>query len=130
MPAVVCDKLYMVVRRFWWNPRKVAGNFLAWKSWDQLYYPKAGGGLGFRKAKIFNDALLAKITWMVISNRDSLRIRALISKYKVRSDWMDREAPKHASQTWKAIERQKKIIEKGACFIVGDGAAIDIWKDP
>ena len=67
---------------------------------------------------------------MVISNRDSLRIRALISKYKVRSDWMDREAPKHASQTWKVIERQKKIIERGACFIVGDGVAIDIWKDP
>ena len=43
---------------------------------------------------------------------------------------MDREAPKPASQTWKAIERQKKIIERGACFIVGDGVTIDIGKDP
>ena len=43
---------------------------------------------------------------------------------------MDREALKPASQTWKAIERQKKIIERGACFIMGDGAAVDIWKDP
>ena len=67
---------------------------------------------------------------MMISNRDSLCIRALISKYKVQSDWMDKEAPKHASQPWKAIEIQKKIIERGACFNLGDGAAVDIWKDP
>ena len=43
---------------------------------------------------------------------------------------MSREAPKNASQTWKAIERLKKTVECGACFLVGDGAVIDIWKDP
>ncbi len=37
---------------------------------------------------------------------------------------------KNASQTWKAIERLKCVIAKGACFLVGDGAMIDIWKDP
>lgn len=37
---------------------------------------------------------------------------------------------KNASQTWKAIERLKCVIAKGACFLVGDGEIIDIWKDP
>ena len=37
---------------------------------------------------------------------------------------------KSASQTWKAIERLKSLIASGACFLVGDGATIDIWKDP
>uniref|UniRef100_A0A2N9I0Z5 Reverse transcriptase domain-containing protein n=1 Tax=Fagus sylvatica TaxID=28930 RepID=A0A2N9I0Z5_FAGSY len=64
------------------------------------------------------------------ARRSSLCIQALRSKYKVRSDWMSREAPKNASQTWKAIERLKKTVECGACFLVGDGAVIDIWKDP
>uniref|UniRef100_A0A2N9GB01 Reverse transcriptase domain-containing protein n=1 Tax=Fagus sylvatica TaxID=28930 RepID=A0A2N9GB01_FAGSY len=30
----------------------------------------------------------------------------------------------------RAIERLKALIIKGACYIVGDGARIDIWKDP
>ena len=42
---------------------------------------------------------------------------------------MSREAPKNASQTWKAIERLKKTVECGACFLIGDGVVIDIWKD-
>ena len=37
---------------------------------------------------------------------------------------------KNASQTWKAIKRLKRVIAKGVCFLVGDGAVIDIWKDP
>jgi hypothetical protein len=37
---------------------------------------------------------------------------------------------KNASHTWKAIERLKSVIAVGACFLVGDGAVIDIWKDP
>ena len=67
---------------------------------------------------------------MVISNSDSICMRALRSKFKVRSDWMHRDPPKNASKTWKAIEGLKSLIMKGACFIVGDGAVIDIWKDP
>jgi hypothetical protein len=117
VPAVVCDKLDMVVRRFWWNPRKVTGNFLAWKSWDQLCCPKAGGGLGFRKAKNFNDALLAKITWMVISNRDSLCIRALISKYKVRSDWMDREPPSMPPKLGKPLKDRRRLLKEGLALL-------------
>lgn len=58
IPTTVCAAF----RRFWWNPKKESGNFLAWKSWDKLCLPKYMGGLGFKKAKKFNEALLAKLT--------------------------------------------------------------------
>ena len=77
VPGSVCNKLDAVTRRFWWNPKK------DWKSWDHLCLPKSLGGLGFRSSKKFNDALLAKLTWMVLSKRDSCCIKALRSKYKV-----------------------------------------------
>ena len=55
---------------------------------------------------------------------------ALRSKYKVNSDWLGKDLCKNASQSWKAIERMKTFISNGAYFLVGDGALIDIWKDP
>ena len=130
VPSKVYDKLDATMRRFLWNPKKVSGNYLAWKSWEHICLPKAWGGLGFRKAQKSTEAFLTKLTWMVISNRKSLCMDALRSKYKVRSDWLGKDLVKSASQTWKAIERLKSLVASGACFLVGDGATIDIWKDP
>uniref|UniRef100_A0A2N9ED89 Reverse transcriptase zinc-binding domain-containing protein n=1 Tax=Fagus sylvatica TaxID=28930 RepID=A0A2N9ED89_FAGSY len=64
VPKKICENLDAVTRRFWWNPKTPSGRFLAWKSWDALCLPKKDGGLGFRKNKNFNKALLAKLAWM------------------------------------------------------------------
>lgn len=130
VPASICNKLDASARRFWWNPKKTSGRFVSWKSWDKLCLPKLFGGLGFRQAKLLNDALLAKFTWFVISNKESPCFNALRSKYKVRGGWMHREPFKNALSTWRAIERLRPVIKQEACFIVGDGSNIDCWKDP
>jgi hypothetical protein len=80
--------------------------------------------LGFRKAKNLNEAMLAKLTWMVVSKRASPCMEALRCKYKVTDDWLRKEPLKYASHTWKAIERLKWLISKGACFLVGNGKSI------
>jgi hypothetical protein len=67
---------------------------------------------------------------MVLTKRDSLCINALRSKYKVDDGWLQMECKQSASQTWKAIDKMKNLIALGACFLIGDGARIDIWKDP
>ena len=86
--------------------------------------------LGFRKRKNFNNALLAKLAWMIASNRDSLCMNLLRSKYKVRVNWIQSEPSKNASPTWKAIEKTKTLVAKGACYLVGNGASISVWEDP
>ena len=52
------------------------------------------------------------------------------SKYKVRGDWLFMDLVKNSSPLWRAIERVKKLIAKGACFLVRDGTSINVWKDP
>jgi hypothetical protein len=44
---------------------------------------KKHGGLGFRKYKDFNLALLAKVAWKVATNHNSLCVKLLKSKYKI-----------------------------------------------
>ena len=129
VPVTVCKKLDASIRQFWWNPKKEKGNFLALKSWGSLCQAKEAGGLGFRESKVFNQALLAKLTWWVASSRESLCIKALRSKYKVDADWLGKDPCKNASPLWKAIEKLREVVLKGAYFIVGDGASIDMWKD-
>ena len=94
---------------------------MAWKSWDQLCLPNRSGGLGFRKSKVFNETHIAKLTWMVLSKRNSLCINALRSKYKVDCEWMRMDCRSIASHTWKAIDRMKNLVAKGACFLLGYG---------
>ena len=79
VPKFFCENLDAVTRRFWWNPKTPSGRFLAWKSWDALCLPKKDGGLGFRKNKNFNKALLAKLAWMVVSNRNSICMKLVRS---------------------------------------------------
>ena len=124
------ENLDAMMRRFWWNPKTPSGRFLAWKSWDALCLPKRDGGLGFRKNKSFNMALLAKLAWMIVSNRNSICMKLVRSKYKVRGDWLFMDLVKNSSPLWRAIERVKKLIAKGACFLVRDGTSINVWKDP
>ena len=126
IPKKVCENLDSLSRRFWWNPKKSKGHFLAWRSWDKLCYPKSQGGLGFKKAKDINNALLAKLAWMIASKRDSLCMNILRSKYRVSKDRLHSEPPKWASPIWRAIEQSKKIIINGACFSIVNGTSIDI----
>ena len=67
---------------------------------------------------------------MVASKRDSLCMRILRAKYKVKNDWFRTETSKRASPIWKAIESTRGIISKGACYHIGDGESVDVWLDP
>uniref|UniRef100_A0A2N9F5B8 Reverse transcriptase zinc-binding domain-containing protein n=1 Tax=Fagus sylvatica TaxID=28930 RepID=A0A2N9F5B8_FAGSY len=125
-------------KAFSWAGRKTLIKFVAqalpiysFSTADEaLCQPKEAGRLGFHDSKNFNKAVLAKLTWWVVSGRDSLCVHALKSKYRVEADWMGGEPLKNASPLWKAIEKLRDFVKKGACFIVGNGFSIDVWKDP
>ena len=65
---------------------------------------------------------------MIVSNRDSLCMDILRAKYKVKQDWLQTDPPRNAFPIWKAIKQAKKVIVKGACYIIGDGSSINMWK--
>lgn len=130
IPNKVYNKLDSITRGFWWKSKQHEGRFLASKAWDNLCCPTKEGGLGFKKVKDINSALLAKLGWMVVSKRDSLCMSILRSKYKVKDDWLRSDISKQASPIWKAIEKSKGIISKGVYYLIGDGSSMEVWLDP
>ena len=74
--------------------------------------------------------MLAKLAWMVASKRDNICMAVVRAKYKVKYDWLYSDPPKSASPSWRAIEKAKQLIVKGACYIIGDDQSINVWSDP
>ena len=77
-----------------------------------------------------NKARVSKLAWMVVSKRNNFCMSVLKCKYKVRSEWLRKDPPKKVSPIWKAIEKSKALISKGACYLVDDRASINVWLDP
>jgi hypothetical protein len=87
------------------------------------------GGMGFKDLILFNQALLAKQSWRLITCPDSLCARVLKAKCFPNGNLLDTVASGDASQTWRAIEYGLDLLKKGVVWRVGDGSSIHIWRD-
>ena len=106
------------------------GHYYAPVSWKKLCTPKNEGGLGFRCFWSLDQVSLAKLAWWVLTKRNSLCVQTLLSKYKVRGNWLNHNSISSKSWIWKGIENAKQLLSKGACMMVGDGNNILVWSDP
>ena len=79
VPDSLCEELTGMIWNFWWG-QKQDEKKMAWLSWDKFCFPKAEGGLGFKKLKEFNLALLAKQGWQLQHRHDTLMYRVLKAK--------------------------------------------------
>lgn len=81
LPKYVCLKLEKLNRDFIWGMRE-NGSSCHTIAWDQFCLPKEDGGLGFRDLHDFNRALLMKLGWGLIKNREALWVQVVPHKYK------------------------------------------------
>jgi hypothetical protein len=92
--------------------------------------PKEEGGLGFRDIHAFNLAMLAKQSWQLWHNPDSLCARVLKAKYYATTSVLEAK-PKHGmSYTWRSILHGLEIMKKGMIWRLGDGSNLKFWTDP
>jgi hypothetical protein len=113
----------------WWgfdNGKKK----LHWRSWEWLSTPKSLGGLGFRDMALFNQAMLGRQCWRLITEPNSLCARVLKARYFPNCDVLDAPQPRSSSYTWRSIQFGMKLVKKGLRWGVGDGEKIKILADP
>lgn len=115
--------------KFWWrakgNERKIH-----WVAWDKLCIPKTESGMGFRNLILFNQALLAKQGWRLLSQPDSLVAQIFKARYHPYCTFMEAVALPDMSYAWRNILGSRNILSKGLRFQIGDGNSVSLWIDP
>jgi hypothetical protein len=98
-----------------------------WRAWDKIQRPKKQGGLGFQDFRLFNQALLARQTWRLLTKPHSLCARVLKAKYYPNGR-LDRLRIQFS--TWTTISYGFELLKKGLIWQIGNGQCVRIWRDP
>lgn len=80
LPVGMCKEMEGVISQFWWRGQSRTKG-CHWVAWDKMTMSRKCGGLGFRDLICFNLAMLAKISWRVLQNPNSVLGRLLRDKY-------------------------------------------------
>lgn len=123
VPTSICKDMERICAAFWWEGSNHK-NGIHWKSWEGLCRDKSDGGLGFRHLKQFNQALLAKQVWRMISRPDLLLCQVFKSRYFRSVDILNAQLGSSPSFVWRSILWGREIINEGLKWRVANGASI------
>ncbi|KAM6580133.1 hypothetical protein CsatA_003907 [Cannabis sativa] len=132
IPVSICNEMDRIVARFWWKGNlQPEGRYHALKSWADCCQPKRNGGLGFRRFKDINMALLAKLSWFMLDAGNSNRpwVQILNAKYCTVQDFWSVHGKQEDSKVWRGILANRDLCVKSAGLLVGEGD-FDIWTRP
>ncbi|OVA05799.1 hypothetical protein BVC80_1385g16 [Macleaya cordata] len=129
IPKCITDRITQIQRNFWWNHTD-GGKHLILQAWHKICLSKENGGLGIRLPDLINKALLGKLAWRFIINKDEFWVQFLTAKYlKMQSFW-SYHLVSGACSSWTGIILGREVIRKYTCWLVGDGFRIRLWTDP
>jgi hypothetical protein len=127
VPVSNCDSFRRLVADEWWG-RKDGKKKMHWRSWEWLTAPKSLGGLGFCDFVVFNQAMLARQCWRLITDPSSLCARVLKGRYFPNCDVRDAPKPR-SSYTWRSILFGMELIKEGIQWGIGNGQKTKILSD-
>ena len=128
LPLSLCKRIQSALTRFWWDP-KAGTRGMSLISWNTMMKSKGDGGLGVRDIQSFNDALLAKVSWRIITSPSCLLARVLAGKYFPEQEFLQVKAPSACSHGWRGILIGRDLIKDQLGWAIGDGKNVQAWQD-
>jgi hypothetical protein len=109
---ITCKKMKSVIANRWWGFED-GKKKIHWRSWEWLSTPKSLGGMGFRDLGLFNQAMLAKTAWRILTVPESLCARVLKGRYFPDTDFWHARKPRSASYTWRSLLHGRDLLYQG-----------------
>ncbi|CAN6570663.1 unnamed protein product [Malus baccata var. baccata] len=101
-PKTFCNDLDALISKFWWGQNE-GENRIHWVSKEQMGKSKEEGGLGLRCFTEFNNALLAKQCWRLLSEPNSLWASVIKGRYFPNCSFFDAKRGGRASWAWSSL---------------------------
>ena len=128
LPKTIITKLSSMLVAFWWGTedhhRKIH-----WVFWERLCLPIDQGGMGFRDLEVFNQAMLAKQAWKVLSSPDCFLASLLKSRCFLDGEFLYVSLGARPSYAWCSLLYGRELLMKGLRHKVGNGRQTRVWLD-
>ncbi|CAH9130680.1 unnamed protein product [Cuscuta epithymum] len=125
----LCDEIEKLLNGFWWKGNKFDQRGIRWRRWELLCRPKSEWGLGFRRIREFNLAMLAKQGWRLITEPRSLMSRVLKARYFPNTDFLNAKLGNNPSFVWRSFFETQEILRNNTRRRVGHGRDVQVWVD-
>ena len=126
LPMSLFKRIQSVLTRFWWDGNDEKRK-LCWVSWTNLTKSTADDGLGFKEIEAFDQAMLAKLAWRIITVPDCLLVRVLTGKYCHNIHFLEAPSPSACSHGWRGILRGHNLLKENLGKAIGNGLNTKIW---
>ncbi|KAG7591227.1 Reverse transcriptase domain [Arabidopsis thaliana x Arabidopsis arenosa] len=123
-----CQQITSAMTSFWWNSCEDKKK-MHWVSWEKMCKARKDGGLGFRDVGDFNQALLAKQAWRLLTKPSTLLGRVYKARYYNRKGFMDAVIGSRPSYVWRSIIHGRDLLAKGLIKNIGNGQSTSVWTD-
>ncbi|GAU10361.1 hypothetical protein TSUD_422740, partial [Trifolium subterraneum] len=135
-PAGIISSLDSIFCKFFWGGSEDSRK-LSWIKWETVCSRRECGGLGVKRLKEFNCALLGKWIWRVLEEKDRLWCLVIKARYGQEGERV-RFAEGVGSTWWRSVNH----VRSGGGMVdnrwlldnmvrkIGDGRGTLFWKDP
>lgn len=120
IPKKVCEGINSTVAKYWWGQTR-SEKKIHWINWNILCTPKDKGDMGVRDIHEFNQAMLAKQAWRLVTGTHSLFFRVYKAWYFPRCSFMEAELGHKPSFVWHSLLSARDIIHERSRWKIGNG---------
>jgi hypothetical protein len=128
LPVTTCEVMRKSIANHWWGMEN-GKKKMHWRSWQWVSTPKSLGGMGFRDLELFNQAMLARQDWCLLTDPSSLCARVLKGRYYPNCSFWEAPRPRCSSYTWRIILFGRDLLKTGVRWGIGDGSKTKIQTD-